>query len=69
MAYEREFDGEASTSLSLPSDLPRLKGNTGIGEVGVTIDNAKGLSVDLGVQGCIGARRDASGSVSLKYVF
>ncbi|MDR1831124.1 MAG: autotransporter outer membrane beta-barrel domain-containing protein, partial [Fusobacteriaceae bacterium] len=71
-AIEREFDGQAkATAFGLPIDAPSLKGNTGIGELGLTLRPAKapGLSINLGLQGYVGKREGVSGSFRLRYEF
>jgi hypothetical protein len=67
---KHEFDGEAKSSIygrSIPSS--DLKGGTGIGELGLTFTSAKGISVDLGVQGYTGKREGVTGSLQLKFEF
>jgi hypothetical protein len=71
-AYEHEFDGKAkATTYGQSIDAPKLKGGTGIGEVGVNIRPVAGtpLSFDLGVQGYLGVRQGLGGSLQLKYDF
>ena len=50
---------------------PSLKGDTGVGELGLTVRPVKdsGFSFDLGVQGYTGVREGVSGSVQLKLEF
>jgi hypothetical protein len=69
-AYEHEFDGEAGASgygYSLPA--AELQGGTGIGELGLTLLSARGIALDLGVQGYTGTREGVSGSLQLKLEF
>ncbi|MDR2892521.1 MAG: autotransporter-associated beta strand repeat-containing protein [Deltaproteobacteria bacterium] len=79
-AYEHEFDGEARASTyGYSIDTPSLRGNTGIGEIGLTLKpftkDADGtgkslpLSFDLGVQGYSGVRKGVSGSLQVKFEF
>jgi outer membrane autotransporter protein len=72
LAYEREFSGKVNAKVEgYRIDAPQLKGNTGVGELGITVKpSAKvPLSVDFGVQGYVGEQRGVSGSLSLKYSF
>jgi hypothetical protein len=65
-AYERGFDGRARASVEgLPIDAPELGGGTGIGELGLSVTAAEGLSFELGLRGCAGARRGVSGAFNL----
>jgi hypothetical protein len=52
-------------------DAPELKGNTGIGELGVHIapTSVKPLRVDIGVQGYVGERRGVSGNLAVMWLF
>jgi hypothetical protein len=69
-AYERGFDGRAKASVEgLPVDAPELKGGTGIGELGLSVTAAEGLTFDLGLRGYVGARRGVSGTFNLTYNF
>ena len=51
--------------------LPLPQGDTGVGELGLTIKPVKdsGFSMDLGVQGYTGVREGVSGSLQLKFEF
>jgi hypothetical protein len=71
-AYEREFDGKAKASIDgLDVEAPKLRGNSGVGEIGVSFSPAalKALSLDVAVQGYAGKREGVTGSVQLKYAF
>jgi len=71
-AFEREFDGKASASTyGYAIDTPSLKGNTGIGELGIafTVSKNMPLHIDLGAQGYVGQRKGVTGSLRLKYEF
>ncbi|MDR1164852.1 MAG: autotransporter outer membrane beta-barrel domain-containing protein, partial [Deltaproteobacteria bacterium] len=71
-AWERELAGEARAYYwGLPVKAPSLKGDAGIGEVGVTLSPTDGgaFSLDFGVQGYVGQRRGATGSLRLQFEF
>ena len=70
--WEHEFDGkQRSTVNGVGIGSPSLKGDTGVGELGLTIKPVKdsGFSFDLGVQGYTGVREGVTGSVQLKFEF
>jgi hypothetical protein len=72
LAWEREFDGEArATTHGLAIDAPSLKGNTGIGELGLTIQPSTSLLLyfDLGVSGYTGRREGGMGSFMARLEF
>ena len=72
LAWEHEFDGKAKASAyGYSIDAPELKGDTGIGEVGIAFKPSKTLplSVDLGVQGYFGQREGVTGSLRIWYAF
>lgn len=72
VAWEHEFDGESSaTTNNLPILEPDLRGDTGIGEIGLTITPSETipLTVDLGVTGYVGTREGISGSLLVKWTF
>lgn len=71
-AYEHEFDGRArATSNSYSIKSPDLTGDTGIGELGLTIQPSQTLPLflDLGVQGYTGKREGVSGALQIKFAF
>ena len=71
-AYEREFDGKArATTNGFDIPAPSLRGNTGIGEFGLTLKPSLNLplSFDLGVQGYTGKREGVTGSLQIRYEF
>ena len=71
-AWEHEFDGRArATTNGFDIDVPNLRGDTGIGELGLSLTPSVDLplTVDLGVQGYTGKREGVTGSVQLKYEF
>ncbi len=70
--WEHEFDGKQRSSVNgVDIGSPDLKGDTGVGELGLTIKPVKnsGFSMDLGVQGYTGVREGVSGSLQLKLEF
>lgn len=70
LAYEHEFDGKArATTYGYDIEAPTLKGDTGIGELGVTYKYQNGLFFDLGVSGHVGRRQGVMGNLMLKYEF
>jgi autotransporter-associated beta strand protein len=71
-AYEHEFDGKSRAwAGGYPIDEPDLKGDTGIGELGVSYRPGADVPVffDLGVQGYAGQRQGVAGSLQLKWQF
>ena len=71
-AWEHEFDGKArATSLGYDLDAPSLKGDTGIGELGLswTPSATTPLTIDLSVQGYTGVREGYTGSFMVKWEF
>ncbi|WP_341305474.1 autotransporter [Pseudomonas sp. TMP25] len=73
VAYEHEFKGDVSGSAyDLSIEKPSLSGNTGIAEVGVSMNPlaaVEALSVDVGMQGYLGDREGATGSLKVNYAF
>ena len=71
-AWEHEFDGKARAATNgYDIDAPNLRGDTGIGEVGLSLTPSVDLplTVDLGVQGYTGKREGVTGSVQVKWEF
>jgi outer membrane autotransporter protein len=71
-AWEHEFDGRArATTNGFDIDAPSLRGDTGMGELGLTLKPSQTLplSFDLGVQGYTGKREGVTGSLQLRYNF
>jgi autotransporter-associated beta strand protein len=71
-AYEHEFDGKARASTyGYSIDAPSLRGDTGIGEFGLSLKPSKDLplSFDLGVQGYMGQREGVTGSLQARLEF
>ena len=71
-AWEHEFDGVArATSLGHALDAPSLKGDTGIGELGLswTPSAAIPLTVDFSLQGYTGVRQGYTGSLMATWEF
>ena len=70
--WEHEFDGKQRGIVnSVDIGSPSLKGDTGVGELGLTIKPVKdsGFSMDLGVQGYTGVREGVTGSLQVKLEF
>ncbi|MDR0238788.1 MAG: autotransporter outer membrane beta-barrel domain-containing protein, partial [Deltaproteobacteria bacterium] len=71
-AYEREFDGKArATTYGYDLQSPSMKGDTGIGELGLILKPSRELplSFDLGVQGYVGKREGVTGSLQIRFEF
>jgi outer membrane autotransporter protein len=71
-AWEREFDGKARASTNgFALDAPSLRGDTGIGEIGLTLTPSAALPLffDLGVQGYAGRREGVTGSLQARFEF
>jgi outer membrane autotransporter protein len=70
--WEHEFDGRArATANGQRLASPSLRGDTGMGELGLTLKPSKTvpLSIDLGVQGYVGKREGVTGSLQVKWEF
>lgn len=74
--WEHEYDSKARSTVNGNSiDAPDLKGDTGMGELGLSFrpfseqGAASGLSFDLTVQGYTGVREGVSGSFQVKWEF
>jgi outer membrane autotransporter protein len=70
--YDHEFDGKAEATaggLKIPS--PKLKGGTGMGELGLSIKpyRTSPLTFDLAAQGYMGKREGITGSLQIKFEF
>ena len=71
-AWEHEFDGKARARTNgFDIDAPNLRGNTGIGELGLSLTPSADLplTVDLGVQGYTGKHEGVTGSLMVKWEF
>lgn len=71
-AYEHEFDGRAkATTNGFAIDAPSLRGDTGIGEIGVAFKPSAQLPVsfNLGVQGYVGKSEGVTGSLQIQFEF
>lgn len=71
-AWEHEFDGEAhATTNGFDIDRPNLRGDTGIGEIGLALTPSADLplTIDLGVQGYTGEREGVTGSMLINFRF
>jgi outer membrane autotransporter protein len=71
-AWEHEFDGKArATTNGFDLDAPSLRGDTGIGELGLTFKPSQTLplSFDLGVQGYAGKREGVTGTLQARLEF
>ena len=72
--YQYEFDSEANGDVSLASfgsasiAAPKLKGATGIGELGYIYDNG-GVKFDVGIKGYVGKERGYSGNLGITFKF
>jgi outer membrane autotransporter protein len=71
-AWEHEFDGrQKATTYGYAINAPSLRGDTGMGELGLTLKPFKDLplSFDLGVQGYVGKREGVTGSLQVRFEF
>jgi outer membrane autotransporter protein len=71
-AWEREFGGAARAAANgVPIDAPSLRGDTGVGELGLTLRPSPSLPLffDLGVQGYTGKREGATGGFQARVEF
>ncbi|MDR3211326.1 MAG: autotransporter-associated beta strand repeat-containing protein [Planctomycetota bacterium] len=71
-AWEHEFDGKVrATTNGYAIDSPKLRGDSGIGELGLTFTPSSSLplSFDLGVQGYVGKREGVTGSLQATLKF
>ena len=72
LAYEHIFNGDADTNINgLGLDTPTLEGDTGIGEVGLTVKPSANSpwQFDLTAKGYVGDREGYSGNVTVNYLF
>ncbi len=72
VAWEHEFDGRANAvNTGFAIEAPDLEGDTGIGELGISLtpSSALPLFVDLGVQGYVGRREGVTGRMMLRFTF
>ncbi|WP_392558874.1 autotransporter domain-containing protein [Orbus mooreae] len=71
--YEYELDSDSNATVSgVGIDAPRVKGSTGIMELGIVatpLEGNKDLSLNLNVRGYSGKRDGASAAVMVKYDF
>jgi outer membrane autotransporter protein len=70
--WEHEFDGKLRSTVNGQNiDAPSIKGDTGIGEIGLSFKPAPDslISLDLGVQGYTGQREGVTGSLQFKLEF
>ncbi|MCL2484537.1 MAG: hypothetical protein FWF00_00775 [Endomicrobia bacterium] len=65
-----EFNGKAQARIyGADIDAPELKGATGIGELGISVNVSEALTLDIGLQGYGGIRQGGSGSLQAIYKF
>jgi outer membrane autotransporter protein len=70
--WEHEFDGKQSSSVNgVDITPPSLKGDTAMGELGLTLKPSQTLplSFDIGVQGYTGKREGVTGSLQIRLEF
>ncbi|WBR53164.1 autotransporter outer membrane beta-barrel domain-containing protein [Campylobacter sp. CN_NE2] len=73
-SYQYEFDGESKGTLSLPTfgsaDIasPKLKGSTGIGEIGYVYENSS-IKFEAGAKGYVGKEKGYSGNLGVTFKF
>lgn len=71
VAWEHEFDGKSrATTYGLDLPSPNATGGTGVGQIGLEIKPAdSGFFINLDVQGYVGQRQGALGTVVMGYDF
>ncbi|TWO30770.1 autotransporter domain-containing protein, partial [Campylobacter lanienae] len=70
VALDYEFEGSGDVyAAGFAVDSPTLRGASTMLEAGVTIDNNKGFSVDLGAFGHMGKRQGINGIANVKFEF
>jgi hypothetical protein len=72
LGYDREFSGKArATTQGYRIDVPKLKGDTGIVELGLRATPRPGqpLHLDFGLRGYAGKREGATGNLRMSYSF
>ena len=73
MRHKHELDGKTrATTSGFDIPAPSLRGDTGIGEIGLTFRPSQStmpLSFDLGVQGYTGKREGVTGSLQIRWDF
>ncbi|MBQ7675524.1 MAG: autotransporter outer membrane beta-barrel domain-containing protein, partial [Campylobacter sp.] len=74
-SYQYEFDGEAKGTLIVPAinavaDIasPKLKGSTGIGEIGYVYENSS-IKFEAGAKGYVGKEKGYSGNLGVTIKF
>ena len=70
LAWEHESDGEARAKIhGHRAAAPKLKGDTGIAELGITLAPlpARPFTLDIGLQGYAGKREGVTGSLRAHY--
>jgi autotransporter-associated beta strand protein len=70
--WEHEFEGQTGLTVNgRPIEAPSLKGDIGVGEIGLSLKSSPDLplSFDLGLQGYAGRRQGAAGSLRVKWEF
>ncbi|MDR2391308.1 MAG: autotransporter domain-containing protein [Planctomycetota bacterium] len=71
-ALDREFSGEARARTNgHPIEAPRLRGTTGVGEIGLTATPTprQPFHIDLEIQGYAGRRQGVTGGLTARYFF
>ncbi|MDR1368392.1 MAG: hypothetical protein LBJ76_06710, partial [Candidatus Accumulibacter sp.] len=72
LAYDHEYGGEAkATTQGYRIDAPKLKGGSGLVEIGLTAKPSAGkpFTLDAGIQGYAGKREGVVGSLRINYYF
>ncbi|MDR1777876.1 MAG: autotransporter-associated beta strand repeat-containing protein [Desulfovibrio sp.] len=72
LAYEREFDSaQRARTQGYDVPVPSLKGDTGVGEIGLILRPAPNvpLRLEIGLQGYVGVREGVSGTARFVYEF
>ena len=74
LAWQHEFDGEsnaivATTLGSASAPAPSMKGDTGIMELGWSVNNSDKFELGLGVNGSVGKQKGVGFNLSLNFSF
>ncbi|MDR1856626.1 MAG: autotransporter outer membrane beta-barrel domain-containing protein, partial [Desulfovibrio sp.] len=71
--FEREFEGDQKARINGRFvETPSLRGDTGIGEIGLTVRPLPGeipLFLDIGVQGFTGKRTGLAGNIQIRFEY
>ena len=70
LAWQHEFSSTARATIDgMTTPAPSMKGDTGILELGVKVNEGEHLGLDLGVTGSIGKKKGAGLSLNFNWKF